>query len=363
MVNKGSRKKPVLSAVGRRAASSAAAKEKESQAAAERLEANRKAVEDHLLQKLAKDLGGGVDLKGWVVQFDLERLTGHPRGERTGQALSTRDKSIRYLAPTGKVLKTREAVAQHLGLVKEEDEEVEEERSSAAAKSAKPIKEPPPVEIGDELAFEVERLLDVRRDERGRREFKVRWVGYSSADDSWEPEHGLLDRDPIDAFEAKRPNLLPHTDSIWRREQRVGPEHQVAELPAWRPPPKPPKRPSASQSSAPEHGGQRGGVRGRQLASMLEDAAKETAALMTAVAYGPVSPLCFVAPAEGCDLGLFARVDLPKGTPITEYAGPVLPRHDQRQSGYNLGIPGGSGGVGSAEAPFFIDGDSSQVSS
>ena len=46
---------------------------------------------------------------------------------------------------------------------------------------------------------------------------------------------------------------------------------------------------------------------------------------------------------------------------MAEYAGPVLPREWQQQSGYNLGIPSGNGGVGSPESPWFIDGDSSQA--
>lgn len=97
-----------------------------------------------------------------------------------------------------------------------------------------------------------------------------------------------------------------------------------------------------------------------RAADTLIESAQQTAALLTAAAFGPTSHRCYVAPTD-CDLGLFARIDIPAGTPICEYAGPMLPREWQQQSGYNLGIPGGDGGVGGADRAFFIDGASEQA--
>ena len=345
------------------------------------------------------------------------------------------------------------------------------------------MKEPPPVQTEEgELAFEVDRIRDVRfvgrrvcrrKEEVGpwKREFLVRWVGYGAADDSWEPEASFIDDEPIRTFEAKRPCLRPVDDSVWRRTQRVGESHQ-ATLPAWQPLPKPPPPstppptppvvwvaspppapaavPEAAAASLPssaakarskgranakarasdrpmaraataraaaaaataasadaavggaavtastvgvrrarmhatsaalarakaaatvvegacgEGGDDDGAAGGGRRAEvrvdcqvMMGEHAEQTAALLTAAAFGPYSPLCFVGPTD-CDLGLFARVDLPAGSPICEYAGPILPGRYQQQSGYNLGIPGGEGGVGAIEDRFFIDGASDQ---
>ena len=247
---------------------------------------------------------------------------------------------------------------------KKSDSKQEAEAEVPETKPSRPdqiIKEPPPVQTEEgQLAFEVERILDVRLlevparrsrkkqpqvDPSERREFLVRWVGYGPEEDSWEPEENLLDREPIEDFFNSRPSLMLRKDCVWRRFQQVGEDHQ-ADLPEW----DPSQRQSASDDGAVLLSG----------ADMISDGAQRTAALLTAAAYGPVSDLCFVAPTD-CDLGLFARMDLPAGTPICEYAGPILPCKLQEQSGYNLGIPSGEGGVGTDDSRFFIDGSFNQA--
>ena len=42
------------------------------------------------------------------------------------------------------------------------------------------------------VEFEVERVLDVRVDKNGQREFLVAWKGYDSFENSWEPEGNLV---------------------------------------------------------------------------------------------------------------------------------------------------------------------------
>lgn len=81
------------------------------------------------------------------------------------------------------------------------------------------------------------------------------------------------------------------------------------------------------------------------------EAARNTAALLTASAYG-VSVHCFVAP---CDvgLGLFARSPLKRGQAIVEYYGPRLPLSELRHAAYALEVPDGSGA--------FIDGNHENV--
>ena len=90
--------------------------ERERKEREQRVQANHDQIASLLLLKLHTEVKGeGVDLSGWTVTFDIERITGHPEGERTGQPLNTRDKSIRYISPEARAFKTREAVADHLG--------------------------------------------------------------------------------------------------------------------------------------------------------------------------------------------------------------------------------------------------------
>lgn len=195
----------------------------------------------------------------------------------------------------------------------------------------------PPVPTDSGLAFEVDRILDVRQTSQKRLEYLVRWLGYGPEEDSWEPRKSFIDRAPILDFESKRHSLLPREGAVWRRFQKVGKDHQ-AEMLLGR------AARRASVMKDPEV---------HCAAAELAEGARQTAALLTAVAYGPVSPLCYVAPAD-CGLGLFARNEIPVGTPICEYAGPVLPVAWQKQSGYNLGIPGGPGGLGGGENLFSL---------
>lgn len=51
--------------------------------------------------------------------------------------------------------------------------------------------------------YEVERILDVVVHRNNKREFLIRWKGYSSNSDSWEPEENLDCKDLIDKFMAK----------------------------------------------------------------------------------------------------------------------------------------------------------------
>lgn len=42
------------------------------------------------------------------------------------------------------------------------------------------------------LFFQVERIVDKRKNKKGKWEYLIRWKGYGSTEDTWEPEHHLL---------------------------------------------------------------------------------------------------------------------------------------------------------------------------
>lgn len=51
--------------------------------------------------------------------------------------------------------------------------------------------------------YEVDRILDVCIHRNNKREFLIRWKGYSSNSDSWEPEENLDCKDLIEKFMGK----------------------------------------------------------------------------------------------------------------------------------------------------------------
>lgn len=88
--------------------------------------------------------------------------------------------------------------------------EIEEEETEAAV-------------VASDGVFMVERLLRVRRTKQGRREYLVRWAGFGSADDTWEPESNL---DPT-LSKTFRQQQYEH-----RRAQDGGKPHKKAETSA-----------------------------------------------------------------------------------------------------------------------------------
>ncbi|KAK7913023.1 hypothetical protein WMY93_013234 [Mugilogobius chulae] len=53
--------------------------------------------------------------------------------------------------------------------------------------------------------YEVERIVDKRRNKKGKWEYLIRWKGYGSKEDTWEPEHHLLHCEEfIDQFDSLR---------------------------------------------------------------------------------------------------------------------------------------------------------------
>lgn len=58
-------------------------------------------------------------------------------------------------------------------------------------------------ESGDEKDFEVDRIIDVHTKKNGKKEFLIRWKGYSEKHDTWEPEDNLNCPEIISKYLAK----------------------------------------------------------------------------------------------------------------------------------------------------------------
>ena len=144
-----------------------AAKEREELARRHNIEAARTRIEAVLLKGLSRELGDERALEGWTARFDLARVSGDPEGVQRGPRLNTRDKSILFVAPDGTAWK-RQAVIEHFVAHEEPEQGGEEEEEEEESKPAAPVKEPPPVETDAGLAFEVDRILDVRLDDLSR---------------------------------------------------------------------------------------------------------------------------------------------------------------------------------------------------
>jgi chromobox protein 5 len=89
--------------------------------------------------------------------------------------------------------------------------------------------QPPPLPelVGDELEYEVEMILDHRERQVGnrrspKREYLVKWKGYSTAHDSWEPEKNLGNvQEAVQTFWARRA-LLTKASQRGKRESGNG---------------------------------------------------------------------------------------------------------------------------------------------
>lgn len=51
--------------------------------------------------------------------------------------------------------------------------------------------------------FEVERIIEVHFKKNGKREFLIRWKGFTATDDTWEPEENLNCSELINKFMQK----------------------------------------------------------------------------------------------------------------------------------------------------------------
>ena len=144
------------------------------------------------------------------------------------------------------------------------------------------------------------------------------------------PRHGMVRKKRRVALvdQAGTANCPDSAQACWlsaaRKEQRLGDYYQ-ARLPVCN------ALPVGDDSTA--------DAAARVCRKALEqDAARDSAALLTAAAFG-LDAFSFVAPCD-CGLGLFARVPLRAGQFISEYSGPRLPQRLHVRGRYVLQVPG-----------------------
>lgn len=68
--------------------------------------------------------------------------------------------------------------------------------------------------------FEVDRIIDVQNKKNGKKEFLIRWKGYSSKHDTWEPQDNLNCPELISKFLAKAEHCQGNS-----KELRENPSH------------------------------------------------------------------------------------------------------------------------------------------
>lgn len=76
-------------------------------------------------------------------------------------------------------------------------------------------------EDSEEAEYEVERIVDMNQKKNGKREFLVHWKGFSSRDDTWEPEDNLNCKDLIKKYleqlKGSKPTASPKASKATKR--------------------------------------------------------------------------------------------------------------------------------------------------
>lgn len=82
---------------------------------------------------------------------------------------------------------------------------------------------PPPAMASEEL-YEVERIVDKRKNKKGKTEYLVRWKGYDSEDDTWEPEQHLVNCEEY-IHDFNRRHTEKQKEGTFTRTNRTSPNN------------------------------------------------------------------------------------------------------------------------------------------
>ena len=87
---------------------------------------------------------------------------------------------------------------------------------------------PPPEILEEAEEYEVEDILDERLNKRRKRkEWLVKWKGYPSEENTWEPEQNLKNaKGALDAFNSSRGRSPRGEDDVMMAESTTAPSHQ-----------------------------------------------------------------------------------------------------------------------------------------
>ncbi|CAH2284236.1 chromodomain Y [Pelobates cultripes] len=79
--------------------------------------------------------------------------------------------------------------------------------------------------MASEELYEVERIVDKRKNKKGKVEYLVHWKGYDSGDDTWEPEQHLVNCEEYIHEFNRRHNEKPKDNSTITRANRTSPNN------------------------------------------------------------------------------------------------------------------------------------------
>ncbi|XP_037698319.1 chromodomain Y-like protein [Choloepus didactylus] len=78
--------------------------------------------------------------------------------------------------------------------------------------------------MASEELYEVERIVDKRKNKKGKTEYLVRWKGYDSEDDTWEPEQHLVNCEEY-IHDFNRRHIEKQKESTFTRTNRTSPNN------------------------------------------------------------------------------------------------------------------------------------------
>lgn len=171
-------------------------------------QASRKKEQFYIIEKLVKDR---ISKTSGIAEYFV-KWEGYPVSENTWEP--------RDALPSELIKEYREEKK------KKVKASVQKKQRGSKQRSPKRQRAPPDSDTEEDSQYEVEKILDVRKYSSGMK-FKLRWKGYGSEDDTWEPlSHLDSCQDLLRAFKKKHPEKFSdgkRTPSSSRKSRTVTP--------------------------------------------------------------------------------------------------------------------------------------------